>query len=157
MNLTSSAGRQTWTTSSAAAPSSTWNSGASQTSGASAATTTGQPSSSSSSYQQMSWTPAYPRVLKIEERRIPRGDQSISPYCKFYNPPSMISPTNTNYRRSALHQPRRLRGAIHEQHRPARRHLPQRIRAIRHLPNLWQTVVSRFPPRRQRSGPRSRN
>lgn len=81
VNLTSSAGRQTSTTSSAAAASSTWNSGASQTSSGSAATSTGQSSSSSSSYQQMQWLPAYPKVLKVEERRIPRGDQSISPYC----------------------------------------------------------------------------
>ncbi|KAE8453754.1 hypothetical protein EG329_009265 [Mollisiaceae sp. DMI_Dod_QoI] len=81
VNLTSSAGRQTSTTSSSA-PSSTWKSGASSTYGASAASSTGQSSGSSSgSSQQMTWTPAYPKVLKIEERRIPRGAQSISPYC----------------------------------------------------------------------------
>lgn len=93
VNLTSSAGRQT-STSSAPAASSTWKSGASQTSGASAATTTGQSSSSSSSYQQMSFTPAYPKVLKIEERRIPRGAQSISPYCvqHYINPEGFAEP-----------------------------------------------------------------
>jgi len=41
--------------------------------------------SSSTSYSGSSapfyLPPAFPKVLKIEERRVPRGAQSISPYC----------------------------------------------------------------------------
>lgn len=80
VNLTSSAGRATSSTS-APATSPTWNSGPSPTYGDGAAVSTSQASGSSSFQGQMNWLPAYPKVLKIEERRVPRGAQSISPYC----------------------------------------------------------------------------
>jgi hypothetical protein len=74
VNLTSSAGSQT-----TASPSTT------QTSAASSSST--RPSSASASASgsnsgsdEPGWLPAYPKVIKIEERRIP-GDQSIPPYC----------------------------------------------------------------------------
>lgn len=63
VNLTSSAGYQISTTSAGAT-----------------ATRSGPPSSPTGASGQPQWLPAYPKVLKIEERRIP-GDQSITPYC----------------------------------------------------------------------------
>lgn len=39
------------------------------------------PGSSYSGQSQPNFLPGYPRVVKIEERRIPVGQQSISPYC----------------------------------------------------------------------------
>lgn len=58
------------------------------------ATSTGSSSAQTSMAQASSYSDSvasgdpeflglYPRVVKVEERRIPRGSQSISPYCKF--------------------------------------------------------------------------
>lgn len=74
VNLTSSAGRSTSTS-----PASTTAS-ATSSYDSSAPSATAAPSSGSGSSQQFKFPPAYPNVLKIEERRVP-GPQAIPPYC----------------------------------------------------------------------------
>jgi len=89
VNQTSSAGSQSssssaTTTSTAAPPSNT--PPAAGTYSSSVPTSNVQsPGSAYSSQSQLpnspNFLPPYPRVIKLEERRIPRGAQSISPYC----------------------------------------------------------------------------
>merc|ERR1712093_801606 len=75
VNLTSSAGRSASTSPASAAASIT------SSYGSSVPSATPTPSSGSSgSSQQFKFPPAYPNVLKIEERRVP-GPQEIPPYC----------------------------------------------------------------------------
>ncbi|KAG4411098.1 hypothetical protein IFR04_015770 [Cadophora malorum] len=75
VNLTSSAGRSASTSPASAAASIT------SSYGNSVPSATPTPSSGSSgSSQQFKFPPAYPNVLKIEERRVP-GPQEIPPYC----------------------------------------------------------------------------
>jgi hypothetical protein len=48
---------------------------------------TSAPSSESSDYGNPEWVPNYPKVVKVEERRIPGGDagnQAIHPYCEYF-------------------------------------------------------------------------
>lgn len=75
VNQTSSAGSKTTSTATTSTPY--------QTGGS---TTSATSSSSSGSSAEPIWLPPYPKVMKIEERRIP-GDQSIPPYCKHLQPP----------------------------------------------------------------------
>lgn len=69
VNDTSIAGAYTTSTTSTSLPT--------KTSGSTASPTF---SSSSADSSMPVWLPAYPKVMKIEERRVP-GDQSITPYC----------------------------------------------------------------------------
>ncbi len=78
VNLTSSAGSQT-TASTTTTKTGTASSSSTRSSSPSASASS---SSSSSGSDEPVWLPAYPKVIKIEERRIP-GDQSIPPYCKY--------------------------------------------------------------------------
>ncbi|PVH83080.1 hypothetical protein DL98DRAFT_513375 [Cadophora sp. DSE1049] len=77
VNLTSSAGRSA-STSPVSATASVTSSYGSSVPSATAAPSSG--SSESGSAQQFKFPPAYPNVLKIEERRVP-GPQEIPPYC----------------------------------------------------------------------------
>jgi len=98
VNLTSAAGTQASAVSSTSSPTGTSQPGdsynkaqSSTTYSSSMPTNFAQSSSSSSSGPSLPPAPlAYPKVLKLEERRIPMADQSVPPYCKssheFCNP-----------------------------------------------------------------------
>lgn len=67
VNLTSSSGEQAASSSSSAA--------------AAAATQTSSGGSAPTATSNAKFLAAYPKVIKVEERRVPRGSQAISPYC----------------------------------------------------------------------------
>lgn len=77
VNQTSSWGRSS-------SSSSSYSSTPTSTSYRGESSTTYNPSaqSTSSSYSDPNFLPIYPRVVKVEERRVPKGMQSITPYCK---------------------------------------------------------------------------
>jgi len=90
VNLTSAAGTQASAVSPTTSPTGTFQPGGSYNKAQSSTTTYGssmpttdvQSSSSSSSGASLPPGPlAYPKVLKLEERRIPMGAQSLPPYC----------------------------------------------------------------------------
>ena len=79
VNQTSSGARSSSSSScSTTATSTGYGGGATRTSYASSAQTSG----ASSSYSDPNFLNTYPKVIKVEERRVPRGYQSIPPYCK---------------------------------------------------------------------------
>jgi len=86
VNQTSIAGSQSLSMSSATATATTgaYNQAQSATSTYASSVPTGGVQSNSYSSgptADPSWPQLYPKVLKIEERRVPIGDQNISPYC----------------------------------------------------------------------------
>jgi hypothetical protein len=86
VNQTSSAGSQSssssaTTTSSTAAPSNTQPATGTYSSSVPTSNVQSQGSSYSGPSQLPNFPSLYPKVVKLEERRIPRGAQSISPYC----------------------------------------------------------------------------
>ena len=80
VNLTSSGAASSSTAATTTTRSSTGTYGSSAATGSAQSTSS---SSSGSSNEEVNWPPAYPKVLKIEERRIP-GAQAIPPYCKIF-------------------------------------------------------------------------
>lgn len=87
VNQTSAAGSQQASSSAAmtatttTAPSSTQPATGTYSSSVPTSNVQSQGSSYSGQSQLPYFPPAYPRVIKLEERRIPRGAQNIAPYC----------------------------------------------------------------------------
>jgi hypothetical protein len=86
VNQTSAAGSQQASSSAAmtattSAPSSTQPATGTYSSSVPTSNVQSQGSSYSGQSQLPYFPPAYPRVIKLEERRIPRGAQNIAPYC----------------------------------------------------------------------------
>ena len=50
----------------------------------STATTTSSQTAQASAYSNPTWLVPYPKVIKVQERRIPSGLESILPYCELY-------------------------------------------------------------------------